>query len=146
MRWITESRRFGIDLAFESGNLFRLRLLLDGEAVGDYERAIVWSDLRSLARMGNVEPVALDPSVLSPAEIMAAINEDDDFHDACLPGLCETFDRWLMFAYVFEGEVVFVFGQDEAPHSSWTRTVCVPRGEYNRVVASAIAYHERFSD
>ena len=142
MKFLTDDSRAGIQLT-KAGPLWRMRLLLDGQDVGDFEPAIPWTGIKALTLLHEVSDPRVDPGSKTSDDLLAVLHSDDGLHDRCLGGKAESFDAWLIFNYSFGDRAVFVTVRaDEAATPGRARTVTTVLGAWLELAETALRYYE----
>jgi hypothetical protein len=143
MQLLTDDSRFGIQLTPQRvPRFFRIRLLLDGFKVGDFEPAIVWQDLSALAGLAEFQDPRLDPRRFSAREIHDVLTMASDLHDLALVGVGESFDQWSIRGFVFGADVVLLWSKNDLHGTPNPAMTVVPRSEFLPLVHLALHYCE----
>jgi hypothetical protein len=140
---MTDDRRFGIRLeAADYPRFARLQFLLGQDWLGDFEPAIVWADLTSMVCLPDFREPELDPRERSTRQILEALDSDEEVHDSSLLGVGEGFDQWLIRAYVFADQAVFVWRKVDQSATRDPSMLTVPRAEQLAAAEAAFLYYE----
>ena len=144
MKFLTDDSRAGIQLTrVEPGSLWRMRLLLDGQDIGDFEPAIPWTAVKALTQPHEVSDPRVNPDSKTSDELLAVFRSDEGLNDRCLGGRAESLDAWLIYNYSFGDQAVFVTVRaDEAATAGAARTVTTPLGPWLEIAGTALRHYE----
>lgn len=165
MIFLTDDELFGIRVTPLEGQqhpLSRFWLLVGGGWRGDGEPAIVWSSLRDLLSVEEVDDPRLDPTVRTGSEIRdtlfdiaeaseasildrshdGAADADERLYDRVLLQLGEPFDDWVAYGYIHGDDVVIVLSPARDDATGEVLMAVVPRSTYLSLAELALRYHD----
>lgn len=142
MRFSTDDRRLGV-IVSPAGrpHMFQFQLVMNGQVLGDSEPCIIGSAMKRLSSLRKLSDDRLSPGALSSEALMGLLEADEELHDATTLSLAESLDSWLLRAYEYEGQVVFV-GRRYRPAESSPELVLavVDAASYSSLIAKARSY------
>jgi hypothetical protein len=138
----TDDGRFGLVLTqVGGGGMFRFQIIVGGRLIGDVDPCLPGSALRQLGQLKALDDTRLGHLSENPAEIAALLRSDEGLHDGSVLALAESMDRWLVYGYVYGGNVHFLAQEyrnrqlDEA-----TLTSTIDFGEYDLIIDAVLHY------
>lgn len=140
----TDELAFGVLLSpSDRPRFWILRLLVNGDLIGDCEPCMVGSAVPIIARrppFAAIDPRGNRTTVLN-------LLRSDAHHDATLYPLAESFDDWEVRLYSTDQEVVVVASSDVSQgETADLRLVAVAIDEYMAVVSTIASYWRSISD
>ena len=108
MRVSTDDGRFGFILNSVTGSMFRFQLIVDSRSIGDDEPCILGSAMHQLGNLKTLNDERLARLPEDPIAVSSALRSDEELHDAATLSLAESFDRWLIHGYAYNGTVVIL--------------------------------------
>lgn len=108
MRVSTDGGRFGFILTWVAGDMFRFRIIVGGQSIGEDDPCILGSAMHRLGHLKRLDDARLRRLSVDPAEVFSVLRTDEMLHDAATLSLAESLDRWLIHGYVCQGDVTFL--------------------------------------
>lgn len=142
MRFSTGDGRFGVIVSpAGSPQMFQFQLVIQGRVLGDSEPCVIGSAIKRLSSLRKLSDDRLSPGALSSKALMGLLEGDEELHDATTLSLAESLDNWLLRAYEYEDQVVFV-GRKYRPAGASPEIVLtvVDASSYGSLIAEARSY------